>query len=148
MRRPDGKAPSFAADGIALSPDGGTLYWQAISSRTLYAVPTAALQDKNLQTPDLEKQVRKAGTTMPADGLWTSRAGEFLFTSPEDDSVKVRTAEGQFRTVAQDKRLRWPDSMAEGPDGAIYVTASHIPQMLAWQGPGVTQTQLFRFQPG
>ena len=28
LRRPDGKAPSFAADGIALSRDGDTLYWQ------------------------------------------------------------------------------------------------------------------------
>jgi len=26
----------------------------------------------------------------------------------------------------QDARLRWPDSFAQGPDGAIYVTASHI----------------------
>jgi hypothetical protein len=47
----------------------------------------------------------------------------------------------------QDSRLLWPDSMAEGPEGAIYVTASHIPEMKMWQGPGVSQTQLFRFKP-
>ena len=38
--------------------------------------------------------------------------------------------------------------MAEGPDGSIYVTASHIPEMLSWQGPGVARSELFRFRPG
>jgi hypothetical protein len=28
--------------------------------------------------------------------------------------------------IAKDDRLRWPDSLAEMPDGAILVTASHI----------------------
>ena len=43
LRRPDGRGVEFAADGIALSPDGGTLYWQAIKGRTLYSLPTSAL---------------------------------------------------------------------------------------------------------
>ena len=149
LRRPDGKAPTFAADGLALSPDGETLYWQAISSYTLYAIPTAALRDPALQTPELEGRVSKAGGTVIADGLWTSSRGRIFVTSPEDSSVKVRTAEGRLVTVAQDKRLRWPDSLAEGPDGAIYVTASHIPDNRMFKlGAGVaTPTALWRFTP-
>ena len=78
--------------------------------------------------------MKKAGTTIVADGLWMSSRGQFLFTSPEDGSVKLRDGEGHFTTVAQGKALRWPDSMAEGPDGAIYVTASHIPGQPHVQG--------------
>jgi hypothetical protein len=33
LRRPDGRGVDFSADGIALSPDGRTLYWQAIKTR-------------------------------------------------------------------------------------------------------------------
>jgi hypothetical protein len=32
-----------------------------------------------------------------------------------------------FAVAVKDPRLLWPDSMAEGPDGAIYITASHTP---------------------
>lgn len=149
LRRPDGKAPTFASDGIALSPDGETLYWQAISSRTLYSVPTAALRDEALQTTELETRVRKAGTTVPADGFWISQKGTFFVTSPEDNSVKVREAESRLVTVTQDAKLRWPDSLAEGSDGAIYVTASHIPdtRMFKVGAPVAISTTLFRFMP-
>ncbi|WP_375458020.1 L-dopachrome tautomerase-related protein [uncultured Enterovirga sp.] len=149
LRRPDGKAPTFASDGIALSRDGEMLFWQAISSRTLYSIPTAALRDDKLQNPDLEAQVKKAGTTVPADGFWMSSKGTFFVTSPEDNSVKIRQAESRLVTVAQDPKLRWPDSLAEGPDGAIYVTASHIPdtRMFKLGAPVAISTALFRFMP-
>lgn len=43
LRRPDGRGVEFSADGIALSPDGATFYWQAIKGKVLYSLPTAAL---------------------------------------------------------------------------------------------------------
>jgi hypothetical protein len=52
--------------------------------------------------------------------------------------------------VLSDTRLRWPDSMAEAPDGSIYVTASHIPDM-PWFRPGApiaVPTQLFKMARG
>lgn len=147
LRRPDGRAPVFNADGIELSKDGATLSWQAIASRTLYSVPTEALRDAALQTTDLEAKIQK-GASVPADGLWLSSRGQMFVTSPEDDSVKLRAPDGTFSTVIQDPKLRWPDSMAEGPDGKIYVTASHI-QDNAWfkvTSPSI-RTELYRFTP-
>ncbi len=147
LRRPDGRAPVFNADGIELSKDGTTLYWQAISSRTLYSIPTDALRDPALQTAHLEAKIQK-GATVPADGLWLSSRGQMFVTSPEDDSVKMRAQDGTFTTVVQDPKLRWPDTMAEGPDGKIYVTSSRI-QDNAWfkaTSPSI-RTELFRFAP-
>ena len=147
LRRPDGRAPVFNADGIELSKDGATLYWQAISSRTLYSIPTDALRDPPLQTADLETKIQK-GVTIPADGLWLSSRGQMFVTSPEDDSVKLRAQDGTFTTVVQDRKLRWPDTMAEGPEGKIYVTSSRI-QDNAWfktTSPSI-RTELFRFAP-
>lgn len=48
-----------------------------------------------------------------------------------------------------DRRLRWPDTFSEGPDGRIYVTASHI-QDTYWFIPGPpasVKTELFSFGP-
>jgi sugar lactone lactonase YvrE len=63
--------------------------------------------------------------------------------------VKVRDRD-RITTLVQDKRLRWPDKFSEGPDGAIYVTSSHI-QDMTWfkpeNGPRL-ETQLWRIQSG
>ena len=48
-----------------------------------------------------------------------------------------------------DKRLRWPDTFSEGPDGRMYLTASHI-QDTNWFTPGAPasiRTELFSFDP-
>ena len=69
------------------------------------------------------------------------------FTSYTENAVRAMRG-GKLVIAARDPRLLWPDSMSEGPGGDIYVTASHIPQMKTFGGPGVTQTALFRFKPG
>lgn len=135
LRRPDGRTPMFNADGIALSADGGTLYWQALTGKTLYRIATAALADSSLDAAALEKKVEKAGMNGVADGLWMDKNDRLYITSPEDDSVKARNIDGAPQMLVQDKRLRWPDTFSQGPDGALYVTASHI-QDSPWFKPG------------
>jgi sugar lactone lactonase YvrE len=143
LRRPDGRQPMFASDGIALSNDGATLYYQALTGRTLYAVDTARL------TPEsAEPAVETVGTTHVADGMWMSRSDVLFITSPSDNAVKRWTG-STSEIVVQDDRLRWPDTLSEGPNGAIYVTASHI-QDTYWFKPGAPPalpTELFAFKP-
>ena len=146
LRRPDGRGPQFAADGIALSPDGQTFYWQALTGKTLYSVPTAALQDPAKSTGTKPETV---ATTHPADGLWIDAAGRFYVTNPETDSVDMAERPGApLRTLVKDRRLRWPDTFSQGPDGAIYVSASHI-QDSPWFKPDakVTPSALFKIVP-
>ena len=148
LRRPDGRQPAFGADGIAISNDGATLYWQALTGRTLYSVPTAKLT-RDTPAADQEAAVKAEGAVQVADGYWISRAGAFFMTSPTDNSVRQWQG-GALRTVLSDKRLRWPDTFAEGPDGTIYVTASHIMDS-SWFKPGAPAslpTALFSFKPG
>ncbi|CAN5194553.1 L-dopachrome tautomerase-related protein [soil metagenome] len=143
LQRPDGRGMTVAADGIALSQDGKTLYWQPLTGRTLYRIPTEVLMSDD---PDeAGKKVEKAGTSCVADGLLMTRDGKLLITSPEDSSIKLWEGD-RARTVASDPNLRWPDSMAEAPDGSIYVTASRI-QDSAWfnkDAPAALPTKLFK----
>lgn len=146
LRRPDGRGIDFAADGIALSPDGKTLYWQAIRGKTLYRAPTAALAAGTAK-PEV------VGDNGPADGLLIAKTGGRMYvTSPEDSSVKVRdlaSTGGAPTVLVKNAKLRWPDTLAEGADGTIYVTASHIQDSALYKpgAPIALPTELWSFKP-
>ena len=110
-------------------------------------MPTSALL-----TPaaDVAGRVETLGTTNVADGLWMNAKGALFITDPANNAVRMRAPDGTLTTVATDPRLRWPDSMAEGADGAIYVTASHIQDMAQFHEHGSAQKgpwALFRIAP-
>ena len=74
--------------------------------------------------------------------------GRMVVTSPQDDSLKLREGEKDPAVWISDQRLRWPDTLSQGPDGAIYVTTSRI-QDMSWfkpeNGPRLA-TQLWRIE--
>ncbi len=145
--RPDGRQPAFAADGIAISNDGKTLYYQALTGRTLYSIDTALLRE-GVGESERAAGVKTVAQTHVADGLWMSKAGTLYITSPTNDGIS-RLVGDHTELVLTDRRLRWPDTFSEGPDGRIYVTASHI-QDTNWFKPGAPasiSTQLFSFAP-
>ena len=147
LHRLDGQTPEFAADGIALDTAGEYVYWQATTGTTMYRAPVKALFDAKLTKEQQNATVEEFTKTFIADGYWMSRNGQLFVTSCGDNTVKRMNPDKTFAVVAKDDRFNWPDSMAEGPDGSIYVTCSHIPQMKTWQGSGVERSQLFRFKP-
>lgn len=161
LRRPDGRGVEFAADGLALSPDGKTLYWQAIKGKTLYSLPTeslaggftTALMPSSLADQSLAGRIETVGENGPADGLIIAKHdGRMYVTSPQDDSIKVRdlSAKGSaVTTLVQDKRLRWPDTFAEGPDGTLYFTTSHIQDSAFYRpdAPIALPTELWSLKP-
>lgn len=145
--RPDGRQPMFAADGIAISNDGKTLFYQALTGKTLYSIETSKLRP---EVDEIERRgsVRTVASTHVADGLWMSKTNVLYLTSPGDYSI-TRMSGSSTERVLTDKRLRWPDTFAEGPDGTMYVTASHI-QDTVWFTPGAPasiRTELFSFSP-
>ncbi|MDP4004567.1 L-dopachrome tautomerase-related protein [Methylobacterium sp. NEAU K] len=161
LRRPDGRGVEFSADGIALSPDGKTLYWQAIKGKTLYSLPTEALTGRAMSAigpetrsdKSLAAKIATVGENGPADGLLIARHGGRMYvTSPQDDSVKVRdlsSKDSGLTTLVQDPRLRWPDTLSEGPDGTIYVTTSHIQDSAFFKegAPISLPTELWSLKP-
>lgn len=162
LRQPDGRGVAFSADGIALSTDGKTLYWQAIKGKTLYGIPTESLTGwlassivpDALTDKSLSGKVASVGENGPADGLLIARRdGRMYVSSMQDDAIKVRDLSGGtagLTTLVQDRRLRWPDTFSEGPDGTIYVTTSHIQDSAMYKpgAPIALPTELWSFKPG
>ncbi len=142
-RLPDGSCPDIHADGIALDARGGFLYYQALTSRSLYRIPIRDLLNPDLLNPDLAKtdpakailaetNLAKAieflGLIGAADGLEFGPDGQLYLTALEDSAIKrFDPVTRSLTVIAQDSaRLRWPDSLAFGPDGRLYVTVSQI----------------------
>ena len=148
LSRPDGRGAVFAADSLALSNDGETLYWKALTGKTLYRIATSALRDESLDADALAEAVETVGQTEITDGLWIHSSGRFFLTAVETYAVIERDGDAET-VVVQDDRLRWPDTMSEGPDGTMYVTASHI-QDSPWFKPDADHavpSALYRFDP-
>jgi sugar lactone lactonase YvrE len=147
VRRPDGRGVEFAADGIALSPDGKHLYWQAIKGRTLYRIATETLHDSALADDAVAAQVERVGENGPSDGLWIDRHGRMYISAIEEDAIKVRDGD-RVGILVKDAQLRWPDTFSQHPDGSLYVTASRIQDMATFKpdSPAQLPTSLFRLR--
>jgi sugar lactone lactonase YvrE len=153
LRRPDGRGVEFSADGIELDSSGKYLYWQAIKGDELYRIPTSALTGAGLKGEDVSSQVEHYGINGVNDGLLIARGTEDMYlSSVQDNAVKVRNLaegpKGKAHIVVQDERLRWPDTFSQGPDGAIYVTTSHIQDSAFFKpdAPAALPTQLWKLR--
>lgn len=125
---PDGKSQPFnvASDGIALSGDGKTLYFSALSARTLYSVPTALLRDPAVTDAQIAKAVKNLGKKGASDGLEADAAGNVYGGDYEHNAIRKLSADGKWSTIAQGPDIVWPDTLSIGPDGYLYFTANQL----------------------
>jgi len=72
--------------------------------------------------------------------------GSLWVLDPAAPAQAHPVAGGEVRTVVQDKRLRWPDTFGQGPDGTIHVTTSHIQDSAFFkpEAPAALPTQLWK----
>lgn len=111
-------------NGLALDPTGTWLYWQALTARTLYRIPTAILADLDAPEAQVEAAVERVGTTVVADGLEFGPDGTLYLAAIEEDAIVARRPDGTLDRLVSDPRLAWPASLAIGPEGALYVTTA------------------------
>jgi sugar lactone lactonase YvrE len=112
-------------DGIAISADGGRLYYCPLASRRLYSVSVDALVDVAVDDADVAATVVDEGDKgSGAAGLETDHLDRLYVTAYEHDAILRRRADGEYETVAHDPRLLWPDAMSVSVDGYLYVTAN------------------------
>lgn len=135
MRKPTKEVagPDFRADGIALSPDGKTLYYNSVISRDIYSVPTDLLADKNADEAKIGAAVQRVATKPSGnDGMLCGPDGMIYTTDFEDNALRrVDPKTGSASVVTQDERLLWPDTLAMH-DGYLYVTSNQLARQPAY----------------
>jgi sugar lactone lactonase YvrE len=127
--REKGKPPTpfnVASDGIAVSADGATLYYCPLSSRHLYSVPTALLRDPSASEVTVAQAVVDLGEKGASDGLEADDRGRIYAGDYERNSVRQRQTNGEWKTIAHDPRILWPDTLSVAADGYLYFTANQL----------------------
>ncbi|MEQ9455500.1 MAG: L-dopachrome tautomerase-related protein [Phycisphaeraceae bacterium] len=111
--------------GLTLSNDKQWLYYQPLGARELYRISTEALLDANLGDAQLTHRVELVGDLGTAiDGLWLDPDDRLYAAGLENHAIIVREPHGLVETVVAGPQLKWPDSIALGPDGYLYFTTS------------------------
>lgn len=127
--REKGKPPAsfnVASDGIAISADGTTLYYCPLSSRHLYSVPTALLLDRSVSEATVAEAVVDLGEKGASDGLEADDKGRIYAGDYERNSIRQRQTDGEWKTIAHDPRILWPDTLSVASDGYLYFTANQL----------------------
>jgi sugar lactone lactonase YvrE len=137
-----GKPPQINADSIALSPDRQYLYFKPLTGDTLYRIKTELLRDPSLPSSKVSSSVEKIAKVFPTDGFWMDAKGNLYLSDLNHNGVRRRPPEGKIEEIVSDPNLQWPDTFTEGPDGTIYVSASHINE-----SPTFNQGKSARKQP-
>ena len=139
------KSPQISSDGIAFDLKNDYLYYHALTGHTLYRMKGRFLRDPSLSSGDLESRVEKVAQTPAPDAMIEAPDGNVYLTDIEDSAItRWNPATSKVSQVIQDKRLRWPDTLSWGPDGALYVTCSQIQNSPRFNGGASARTEPYR----
>lgn len=134
-------------DGIALSPDGRTLWWTPLGSYDLYSIDTDILAEPH-PTPQLVERhvVQHDAREFASDGLDCDREGRLYLTDVTHGTIKrYLPAEQRYETLLHGEGFfTWPDAVKLGPDRIIYVTDSQVNRMPMNTGDADLRTPPYR----
>lgn len=134
-------------NGIALSPDGATLYWTVTTGTNLWSMSTAALRNAKATDTQLAASVGNLGAVGGnTDGITVDKQGRVYITEvTRNGIVRYDPQAKTMRLLAADDGVHWPDTPAIAPDGALVFTASALNDHFAGAvKPGQERYQLWR----
>ena len=129
LRQVDEESKPFrvGSDGIAISPDGETLYYRSLTSRHLYSIPVNDLIDQSMRDQDLALKIRDYGQISGAsDGLESDSKGRIYLTDYEHNAIHRLYPGEDLETLMVDPRALWPDTLSLANDGYLYFTANQL----------------------
>ena len=123
-----GKPLLIGINGIALSPDAGTLYWTVTTGTRAYAVPTAILRQPASTDAQIAKQIRDLGTVGGnTDGIVTDEKGNLYITDvTRNGIVRYDPKTLSMSLIAASEDVHWPDTPAIRPNGDLIFTSSSL----------------------
>lgn len=135
-------------DGIALGPEW--LYFGAISGSDMYRIALAELVNPQLSAEELSARVEYYAPKPMSEGFSVDPAGNVYVTDVEHNSVCVVGHDRKPRTLIRSESIRWPDGLAFGPDGWLYISDSALPELVLKPREHIERQRpfrIFRFRP-
>jgi sugar lactone lactonase YvrE len=138
---------TVGADGIALSPDGRTLWWTPLSSYDLASIDTDILAQHHADPEVVARHVvQHDARDFASDGLDCDREGRVYFTDVTHGTLqRLIPAENRYETLLHGEHyMIWPDAVKLGPDRIVYITDSQVNRQPAWNGGQDLRTPPYR----
>lgn len=123
-----GNPLTLGINGIALSPDGETLYWTVTTGTKAYSLGTALLRDRRIDDAKLRAAVTVLGDVGGnTDGIVTAPDGRVYITDVTRNGIaRFDPATQRIELVASHAGVRWPDTPTFAPGGDLFFTASRL----------------------
>jgi sugar lactone lactonase YvrE len=144
-----GKPLMLGINGIALSPEGKTLYWAVTTGRNAFSAPTEILRDAKASETAVSASVVDLGEVGGStDGIVTDAAGNLYITDVSRGGiVKYDPRTNTMALLASDMGVHWPDTATIEPGGDLVFTSSNLNQHLSGAvKPGEERFELRRLQ--
>lgn len=143
--------PRVAINPITIDVENEWVYFGSMHGTDIKRVRTADLLNPALSEDDLAQRIERFGPKPPSDGISIDNAGNVYVTDVQANGIGVTGPDGNYQLLFSDPdKLSWPDSIAAGPDGFMFVAVNKLhrtPQLNA----GVNESQppyyVVRFQP-
>jgi sugar lactone lactonase YvrE len=136
-------------DGIALGPEW--LYYGALSGSGLYRVRLKDLRNEDLPAAQLAKRIERYSNKPLSDGFSLDRDGNIYVTDVEHNAIFRIGPDRELVTLIRSKDIRWPDALSFGPNGALYVADSALPDLILRSREHIESNgpyRIFRFPTG
>ncbi len=136
-------------NGIALSPDGNTLYWAITTGRNAFSAPTEILRDAQASEKAISALVIDLGEVGGnTDGIVTDVVGNLYITDVTRGGIVKYDPYTKMMTLsASDMGVHWPDTATIAPGGDLIFTSSNLNQHFAAAvKPGEERFELWRMR--
>ncbi|MBR8334061.1 SMP-30/gluconolactonase/LRE family protein [Burkholderia ambifaria] len=146
-----GKPLLIGINGIALSPDGTTLYWTVTTGTRVRSVSTAVLRRHGSTDEQIAAEIRDLGAVGGnTDGMVTDSRGALYITDVTHNGiVKYEPRTGAMSLIASDDGVHWPDTPAVLPNGDLVFTSSALSDHVAGRvASGHERYELWRMSIG
>ncbi|WP_394831466.1 major royal jelly family protein [Pendulispora rubella] len=133
-------------NGITLSPDGRTLYWNVTTGDAIYSANVDVLLDPAATATQIEQAItgpKRIGGG--GDGLSADAKGRIYFTNLAAGKVQYFTPWGTTTaTLAEGPGTEWPDSLTWDDKGGLWFSSNWLNRAFAGQMNFEQSTPNFR----
>ena len=128
-----GKPARVAVNPITLSADNNTIFFGAMTGTKWYSLPSRVLREE-LDDTVVAKSIVEVGDKPVSDGASTDKFGNHYFTAVNENAIVALNRAGELETVVSDERLVWPDALAFGDNGWLYIAVNQLNRAAPFNG--------------